>query len=93
MLIAAGSVSFDMMGKRLYETCINLTSIIVRISNGTPQGKEHGAADDVLCAGTMVDVIDVCPNGDTGTVARAAVYSASRCFDTALGQERLTNIQ
>ena len=74
MLIAAGSVSFDMMGKRLYKTYVNLTNIIVRISNGTPQGKEHallvnahldstlpspGAADDALCIGTMMEVMRV----------------------------------
>ena len=63
-----------MMGKRLYKTYVNLTNIIVRISNGTPQGKEHailvnahldstlpspGAADDALCVGTMMDVMRV----------------------------------
>ncbi|KAF8325029.1 hypothetical protein F5887DRAFT_1065471 [Amanita rubescens] len=70
----SGSHRFDMMGKRLYKTYVNLTNIIVRISNGTPQGKEHalllnshldstlpspGAADDALCVGTMMDVMRV----------------------------------
>ena len=58
MLIAAGSVSLDMMGKWLYKTYVNLTNIIVRISNGTPQGKEYGAADDAH-VGTMMDVMCV----------------------------------
>lgn len=72
MLMAAGR--FDMMGKRLYKTYVNLTNIVVRISNGAPRGKEHailvnahldstlpspGAADDALCVGVMMDVMRV----------------------------------
>lgn len=30
-----------MMGKILFKTYRNLTNIIVRVSNGTPQGKEN----------------------------------------------------
>ncbi|THH08417.1 hypothetical protein EW146_g8997 [Bondarzewia mesenterica] len=70
----SGSHRFDMMGKRLYKTYVNLTNIIVRVSNGTPEGKEHavlvnshldstlpspGAADDALSVGVMLECIRV----------------------------------
>jgi len=63
-----------MMGKRLYKTYVNLSNIIVRISDGTPEGKEHavlvnahldstlpspGAADDALPVGVMLDCMRV----------------------------------
>jgi hypothetical protein len=65
---------FDMMGKRVYKTYVNLSNIVVRISNGTPEGKEHavlfnahldstlpspGAADDALSVGIMLDCMRV----------------------------------
>ena len=65
---------FDMMGKRIYKTYVNLSNIIVRISDGTPEGKEHavlfnahldstlpspGAADDALAVGIMLDCMRV----------------------------------
>lgn len=68
---------FDMMGKRVYKTYVNLTNIIIRISDGTPAGKEHailvnahldstlpspGAADDGLAVGVMLDVMRVLIN-------------------------------
>ena len=55
-----------MMNKRLYKTYVNLSNIIVRLSNGTSEGKEHavlvnshldstlpspGAADDAISVG------------------------------------------
>lgn len=67
-------IRFDMMGKRLYKTYVNLSNIIVRISDGTPEGKEHavlinahldstlpspGAADDALPVGIMLDCMRV----------------------------------
>jgi hypothetical protein len=67
-------IRFDMMGKRLYKTYVNLTNIVVRISNGTPEGKEHavlinshldstlpspGAADDAFAVGIMLDCMRV----------------------------------
>ncbi|KAF8625164.1 hypothetical protein AX15_005531 [Amanita polypyramis BW_CC] len=70
----SGSHRFDMMGKRLYKTYVNLTNMVVRISNGSPKGKEHailvnahldstlpspGAADDAMCVGVMMDVMRV----------------------------------
>ncbi|KAF9264544.1 hypothetical protein L218DRAFT_958254 [Marasmius fiardii PR-910] len=69
-----GSHRFDMMGARLYKTYVNLSNIIVRISNGTPEGKEHavlvnshldstlptpGAADDALPVGIMLECMRV----------------------------------
>lgn len=68
---------FDMMGKRLYKTYVNLTNIIVRVSDGTEQGKEHavlvnshvdstlpspGAADDAMPVGIMLECIRVLVN-------------------------------
>lgn len=65
------------MGKRVYKTYVNLTNIIIRISDGTPAGKEHailvnahldstlpspGAADDGLAVGVMLDVMRVLIN-------------------------------
>ncbi|KAG7087620.1 hypothetical protein E1B28_013568 [Marasmius oreades] len=69
-----GSHRFDMMGARLYKTYVNLSNIIVRISNGTPEGKEHavlvnshldstlptpGAADDAVSVGIMLECMRV----------------------------------
>ena len=58
-----------MMNKRLYKTYVKLSNIVIRISNGTAEGKEHavlvnshldstlpspGAADDALAVGVSV---------------------------------------
>jgi Zn-dependent M28 family amino/carboxypeptidase len=63
-----------MMGKRLYKTYNNLSNIIVRISDGTEEGKEHallvnahldstlpspGAADDAISVGVMLECMRV----------------------------------
>ncbi|KAF8576245.1 hypothetical protein K439DRAFT_1640647 [Ramaria rubella] len=70
----SGKHRFDMMGHRLYKTYVDLTNIIVRLSNGTNAGKEHavlvnshidstppspGAADDALPVGVMLECIRV----------------------------------
>ncbi|KAL0954165.1 hypothetical protein HGRIS_005299 [Hohenbuehelia grisea] len=70
----SGSHRFDMMSKRLYKTYVNLTNIVVRVSNGTPEGKEHavlvnshldstlpspGAADDAIAVGIMLECMRV----------------------------------
>ncbi|TFY54790.1 hypothetical protein EVG20_g9564, partial [Dentipellis fragilis] len=70
----SGSHRFDMMGKRLYKTYVDLTNIVVRVSDGTSEGKEHavlvnahldstlpspGAADDALAVGIMLECIRV----------------------------------
>ncbi|KAH8111785.1 hypothetical protein DFH11DRAFT_1842399 [Phellopilus nigrolimitatus] len=66
----SGSHRFDILGKRLYKTYVRLTNIVVRISNGTEEGKQHavlanahldstlpspGAADDALAAGILLE--------------------------------------
>jgi len=66
--------SFDIMGYRLYKIYVDLTNIIMRLSNGTSAGKEHaillnshidstppspGAADDALPVGVMLECIRV----------------------------------
>lgn len=65
---------FDIMAKRLYKTYVNLSNIIVRVSDGTEKGKEHavlvnshldstlpspGASDDALAVGVMIECIRV----------------------------------
>ena len=65
---------FDMMNKRLYKTYVSLYNIVVRISDGTPEGKAHaalfnahldstlpspGAADDAVSVGIMLDCMRV----------------------------------
>ena len=62
------------MGKRLYKTYVDLTNIIVRLSDGTEEGKKNavlvnshvdstlpspGAADDALPVGVMLENIRV----------------------------------
>jgi Zn-dependent M28 family amino/carboxypeptidase len=62
--------SFDMMSRRLYKTYVGLSNIVLRISAGTPESKEHavlvnahldstlpspGAADDALPVGVMLE--------------------------------------
>lgn len=73
----SGNHRFDMMGKRVYKTYVNLTNIVIRISDGTAAGKEHailvnahldstlpspGAADDGLAVGVMLDSMRVLIN-------------------------------
>lgn len=68
--VGSGSHRFDILGKRLYKTYANLTNIVVRISDGTGQGKMHallvnahldstlpspGAADDALAVGALLE--------------------------------------
>jgi Zn-dependent M28 family amino/carboxypeptidase len=62
------------MNKRLYKTYVDLTNIVVRISDGTPEGKAHsvlvnahldstlpspGAADDAVSVGIMLECMRV----------------------------------
>ncbi|KAG6852572.1 hypothetical protein C0991_010901, partial [Blastosporella zonata] len=73
----SGSHRFDMMSKRLYKTYVDLTNVVVRISDGTEEGKEHavlvnahldstlpspGAADDAIAVGVMLDCMRVLVN-------------------------------
>ena len=77
-----------MMGRRLYKTYVDLTNIIVRVSDGTEEGKEHavlvnshldstlpspGAADDALSVGAMLECIRVLVNTPTWGLQRSQV--------------------
>lgn len=67
---AARLSRFDMMHARLYKTYVNLSNIIIRISDGTERGKASavlinshldstlpspGASDDGLAVGVMLE--------------------------------------
>lgn len=80
---------FDMMGYRLYKTYVDLTNIVVRISDGTPAGKQHavlvnahvdstlpspGAADDALPVGIMLECMRVLVNTPDWEPSHAVVF-------------------
>lgn len=65
------------MAKRLYKNYVNLSNIVIRVSDGTEEGKEHavlinshldstlpspGAADDALSVGVMLECARVLVN-------------------------------
>lgn len=77
------------MAKRLYKTYVNLTNIVVRVSDGTPEGKEHavlvnshldstlpspGAADDALSVGVMLECIRVLVSSPGWSPKHAIVF-------------------
>ena len=77
------------MGKRVYKTYADLTNIVIRVSDGTPEGKEHavlvnahldstlpspGAADDALSVGVMLECIRVLTHTPGWTPAYAVVF-------------------
>ncbi|KAJ7698147.1 hypothetical protein B0H17DRAFT_1261330 [Mycena rosella] len=85
----SGTHRFDMMSKRLYKSYQNLTNIVVRVSDGTPAGKEHalllnahldstlpspGAADDAISVGIMLDCIRVLVDTPGWSPAHAAIF-------------------
>ncbi|KAH9951135.1 hypothetical protein B0H21DRAFT_719728 [Amylocystis lapponica] len=85
----SGSHRFDMMNKRLYKTYVNLTNIILRVSDGTSEGKKHavlvnahldstlpspGAADDALSVGIMLECIRVLAHTPTWEPAHAIIF-------------------
>ncbi|KZT10195.1 uncharacterized protein LAESUDRAFT_756379 [Laetiporus sulphureus 93-53] len=85
----SGSHRFDMMGHRLYKTYVDLTNIVVRISDGTPAGKEHavlvnahldstlpspGAADDGLAIGIMLECMRVLVNTPAWQPSHAVIF-------------------
>ena len=84
-----------MMGKRLYKTYADLTNIVIRVSDGTPEGKKHaalvsahldstlpspGAADDALSIGVMLDCIRVLTHTPGWTPSHAIIF-CERPFD------------
>ncbi|KAI8985766.1 hypothetical protein BD414DRAFT_462425 [Trametes punicea] len=85
----SGSHRFDIMGRRLYKTYVNLTNIVVRVSDGTEEGKEHavlvnshvdstlpspGAADDALSVGVMLECIRVLVNTPAWEPKHAIIF-------------------
>jgi Zn-dependent M28 family amino/carboxypeptidase len=85
----SGTHRFDMMGKRLYKTYANLTNIVIRVSDGTTEGKTHavlvsahldstlpspGAADDALSIGVMLDIIRVLTHTPGWTPSHAIIF-------------------
>jgi len=80
---------FDMMGKRIYKTYADLTNIVIRVSDGTPEGKKHavlvnshldstlpspGAADDALAVGVMLECLRVLTHTPGWTPGYAIVF-------------------
>ena len=78
-----------MMNKRLYKTYVNLTNIIVRISDGTPGGKENavlmnahldstlpspGAADDAISVAIMLECMRVLVNTPDWSPKHAIIF-------------------
>ena len=84
-----------MMAKRLYKTYVGLSNIVVRISDGTAEGKEHavlvnshldstlpspGAADDALSVGVMLECIRVLINDPSWEPTHAIVFCKNFLF-------------
>jgi Zn-dependent M28 family amino/carboxypeptidase len=83
-----------MMNKRLYKTYVDLTNIVVRISDGTPEGKAHsvlvnahldstlpspGAADDAVSVGVMLECMRVLVGTPAWEPKHAVVFCESSC--------------
>ncbi|OAX34407.1 hypothetical protein K503DRAFT_774591 [Rhizopogon vinicolor AM-OR11-026] len=84
-----GSHRFDMMSARLYKRYVNLSNIIIRLSDGTEQGKADavlvnshldstlpspGAADDALAVGVMIECVRVLVNTPGWEPKHAVVF-------------------
>src|SRR5712691_5945152 len=80
---------FDMMGKRMYKTYTDLTNIVIRVSDGTPESKKlavlvnshldstlpsPGAADDALAVGVMLECLRVLIHTPEWTPSYAIVF-------------------
>ena len=79
------------MAKRLYKNYVNLSNIIIRVSDGTEKGKEHavlvnshldstlpspGAADDALSVGVMLECARVLVNTPGWEPTHAIIFCA-----------------
>lgn len=77
------------MAKRLYKNYVNLSNIVIRVSDGTEKGKEHavlinshldstlpspGAADDALSVGVMLECARVLVNTPGWEPAHAIIF-------------------
>lgn len=84
------------MGKRLYKTYVKLSNIIIRLSDGTEEGKEHavlvnshldstlpspGAADDALAVGVMIDCVRVLVNTPNWQPKHAIIFCRLTSFE------------
>lgn len=82
------------MNHRLYKTYVNLTNIIVRVSDGTERGKEHavlvnahldstlpspGAADDALSVGVMLECMRVLAQTTDWEPHHAIIFRENYC--------------
>jgi Zn-dependent M28 family amino/carboxypeptidase len=87
-----------MMDQKVYKTYTELTNIIVRISNGSPQGKEHallvnahvdstlmtpGAADDAMPVGVMLECMRVLLADATWEPSTAVIFRTSLFSNSA----------
>lgn len=85
----SGSHRFDMMAARLYKRYVNLSNIIIRLSDGTDRGKADavlinshldstlpspGAADDALAVGVMIECVRVLVNTPGWEPKHAVVF-------------------
>ncbi|QRV88245.1 Peptidase family M28 protein [Ceratobasidium sp. AG-Ba] len=85
----SGTHRFDMMGKRVFKHYVDLSNIIVRVSDGTPQGKRNsvlvnshldstlpspGAADDAISVGVMLECIRVLTQTPTWQPAHSIIF-------------------
>ncbi|KAM0755633.1 hypothetical protein T439DRAFT_320338 [Meredithblackwellia eburnea MCA 4105] len=72
--VGTGTHLFDFMGKKVWKQYTNITNVVVRLSDGTPEGKKNavlvnahtdstlpspGAADDLVGVATMLETIRV----------------------------------
>ena len=104
MALWASAGRFDLMGRRLYKTYVDLTNVVVRVSDGTAAGKEHavlvnahldstlpspGAADDALSVGVMLECMRVLVNTPTWEPRHAIVFCEP--FGYACGPGGLTS--
>jgi len=80
---------FDIMGKHLYKTCVDLTNIVVRVSDGAPEGKGHvvlvnshldstlaspGAGHDAISVGVMLECMHVLIETPTWSPKNAIIF-------------------
>jgi Zn-dependent M28 family amino/carboxypeptidase len=97
-----------MMRRRLYKTYVNLTNIIVRLSNGTDAGKEHallvnahvdstlpspGAADDAMPVGVMLECIRVLTHTPDWSPEHAIIFLFNNAEESLQDASQLFSTQ
>lgn len=96
------------MNKRLYKTYVNLTNIIVRISDGSDRGKEHavlvnahldstlpspGAADDALAVGVMLECMRVLVHSPDWEPQHAIIFCESCLPRSSCSADEIGSVQ